>query len=253
MGNVTVTTAGGTSAAFALSSVRVSVTGTSLGDVAVDASGKLWVGDSTNPGHLLKIDPATGQTLQTLTMTADFGTPYAYNYLGLQVLGAAMSLGGTSVPAGSLLVFNGYPNPDRVVAVDPGTGAVIAGLTLDANYDLTGGAYNAANGHLYITENNGPGNRIIELDAATGKQVAAITAPFNIQSWSGLAIDPGTGHLWLGAINGGDQLVEYRIDGTGVLTELRRLDASLQGIRRNEISGLSFAPDGSLWVASTQG
>ena len=47
--------------------------------------------------------------------------------------------------------------------------------------------------------------------------------------------------------------MEYRIDGTGVLTELRRLDASLQGIRRNEISGLSFAPDGSLWVASTQG
>ena len=253
LGNVTVTTAGGTSAAFALNSVRVSVAGTSLGDVAVDASGKLWVGDYTNPGHLLKIDPATGQVLQSITMTADFGAPYAYNHLGLQVLGAAMSLGGTSVPAGSLLVFNGQPNPDRVVAVNPGTGSIIASVTLDANYDLTGGTYSAANGHLYITENNGVGNRIIELDATTGKQVAAITAPFNIQSWSGLAIDPTTGHLWLGAINGGDQLVEYRIDATGVLTELRRLDASLQNIRRNEISGLSFAPDGSLWVASTQG
>ena len=196
---------------------------------------------------------ATGQVLQSITMTADFGAPYAYNHLGLQVLGAAMSLGGTSVPAGSLLVFNGQPNPDRVVAVNPGTGSIIASVTLDANYDLTGGTYSAANGHLYITENNGVGNRIIELDATTGKQVAAITAPFNIQSWSGLAIDPTTGHLWLGAINGGDQLVEYRIDATGVLTELRRLDASLQNIRRNEISGLSFAPDGSLWVASTQG
>ena len=51
-----------------------------------------------------------------------------------------MTLGATSVPAGSLLVFNGYPNPDRVIAVNPATGAVIASLTLDANYDLTGAA-----------------------------------------------------------------------------------------------------------------
>ena len=253
LGDVTVTTAGGTSAAFALNSVRTNVVGTNLGDVAVDASGNFWVGDQANPGHLLKIAPSTGQVLQTITMDNSFGTPYAFNYLGLQVVGAAMSLGGTNVPAGSLLVFNGYPNTDRVMAVNPVTGVVFASLVLDGNYDLTGATFNAANGHIYLTENNGPGNRIIELSATTGAQVAVITAPFNIQSGSGLAIDPTTGHLWLGSINGGAQLVEYRIDGTGALTELRRLDTSLQNINQNEISGLSFDAAGTLWVASTQG
>ncbi|MGS0756098.1 beta strand repeat-containing protein, partial [Roseateles sp. GG27B] len=254
LGNVTVSTAGGTSAAFALNTVRVDAAGTSLGDVAVDpVSGKLWVGDQANPGHLLKIDPASGQVLQTITLTSDFGTPYAFNYLGLQVLGAAMTLGSTNVPAGSLLVFNGYPNPDQVLAVNPTSGAVIARLTLDANYDLTGATFDAANGHIYLTENNGPGNRIIELSAATGAQVGVITAPFNIQTHSGLAVDPSTGHLWLGAANGGAQLVEYQVGASGVLTELRRLDTRSQNINQNEISGLSFAPDGTLWVASTQG
>ena len=56
--------------------------GTSLGDVAVDAAGDLWVSDYANPGHLLRIDPASGQMLQTITLTADFGTPYAYNHRG---------------------------------------------------------------------------------------------------------------------------------------------------------------------------
>jgi hypothetical protein len=252
-GTVVVSTAGGTSAALALPTVRLNVAGTSLGDVAVDAQGLLWVGDYANPGHLHKVDPATGAVLQTLTLTNALGTPYTYNNLGLQVLTTAMTLGTTSVPAGSLLVFNGQPSPDRVIALNPASGAVIATLALDANYDLTAGAYSAANGHLYVTESNGAGNRIVELSAATGAQLAVVTAPFNVQSWSGLAIDPGTGHLWLGAINGGAQVVEYRIDATGSLTELRRVDTSGQGLNQNEISGLGFAADGRLWVASTQG
>ena len=57
-----------------------------------------------------------------------------------------MTLGATSVPAGSLLVFNGYPNPDRVIAVNPATGAVIASLALDANHDLTSGVYDPTSG-----------------------------------------------------------------------------------------------------------
>jgi hypothetical protein len=47
--------------------------------------------------------------------------------------------------------------------------------------------------------------------------------------------------------------LEYRIDGPSSLTLLRTLDATSQNINQNEISGLSFAADGSLWVASNQG
>jgi len=39
----------------------------------------------------------------------------------------------------------------------------------------------------------------------------------------------------------------------GAFSEVRRVQTASQGINQNEISGLSFAPDGSLWVSSTQG
>lgn len=255
LGNATVTTAGGTSAVYAINSVRTDVTGTSLGDVAVDATGKLWVGDYSNPGHLLKLDPATGQVLQTIELTNSYGTPYAYNYLGLQVLTAGMTLGSTAVPAGSLLVFNGYANTDRVVAVNPANGAVIASLALDQNYDLTGATYDAASNRIFLTANNVPagGASIVAINAATGAQTGVTTAPYNIQSWAGLAIQPSNGHLWLGAVNGGSTLVEYLIGAGGALTQLRTLDVSAQGVNQNEISGLSFDAAGKLWVASTQG
>jgi hypothetical protein len=253
MGEVSITTVGGTSAPMTLDTVRVSVAGTALSDVAVDGAGKLWVSDYNNPGHLLKIDPATGQTLQSITLTNEFGVPYTFNLAGLQVLAAPMTLGATSVPAGSLLVFNGYAANDRVIAVNALTGAVIASLTLDGNYDLTAGVFDAATGRLFITENNGPGNRIIELSATTGAQLSVLSAPFNVQSWAGLAIDPTTGHLWLGAVNGGPQVVEYQIGAGGTLSELRRVDTSAQGLNENEISGLSFAASGALYVSSTQG
>jgi len=254
LGEVSVSTAGGTSAPVALNTVRLSVEGTYLGDVAIDpTSGAIWVSDYTNPGHLLRINAQDGTVAQTITLGGDYGTSYLYNYAGLQVVGAAMTLGSTSVPAGSLLVFNGYANPDRVIAVNPGTGAIIASLALAGNYDLTGAVFNPGNGHIYLTEHNGAGNRIVELSATSGAQLGVMTAPFNVQSWAGLAIDPSSGHLWLGAVNGGPQLVEYRIEASGVLTELRRVDTRAQGLNDNEISGLSFAPDGSLWAASTQG
>ena len=152
-----------------------------------------------------KIDPATGQTLQTITLTAAFGTPYTYNYLGLQVLPAAMTLGATGVPAGCLLVFNGYPNTDRVIAVNPATGAIIASLSLAGNYDLTAGVYDASSGHLFVTAHNlAGGNRLVEIDPANGAEIATAATPLNIQTWAGLAIDPVTGNLWIGSSQGNE-------------------------------------------------
>ncbi|MDN5881793.1 MAG: hypothetical protein L0H37_05415, partial [Nitrosospira sp.] len=66
---------------------------------------------------------------------------------------------------------------------------------------------------------------------------------------AGLAIDPVTGNLWLGSYSAGATLVELTRTGT----EVRRLDLASQGVNNNEISGLAFAPDGSLRIASTHG
>ena len=249
LGTVTVATAGGTSAPLDLNAMRVDLAGSYIGDLAVDAAGNIWVTDYANPGKLQKIDPANGAVLSTIAYTDAFGTPYSYNYAGLQVLGAAMTLGGTSVAAGSLLLFNGYPNPDRVIALNPTTGLVLASLTLAGNYDLTAGVFDATSGSIFILENNGPGNRMLQINATTGALEAAITVPIAISTWSGIAVSPISGNLWIGSSSGGTVVVE--ITRTGA--EVRRVDLASQGVNQGEISGLSFLPDGRLLVASTQG
>jgi hypothetical protein len=252
LGSVTVTTAGGTSAALDLNLLRPGGTAAVglLGDVAVDpATGALWVSDNNNPGHLLRIDAGTGAILQTLTLTDAFGTSYAFNLAGLQVVGQAMSLNGTNIPAGSLLLFNGYPNSDRVIAVNPANGAIIASLALAQNYDLTAGVFDAASGHLFVTDTRNAGNRIAEINPATGAEIKSFAVPFSVSSYAGLALDPVSGNLWLGTYSSGATLVELTRAGT----EVRRLDLASQGVGSNEISGLAFAPDGSLRLASTNG
>jgi hypothetical protein len=246
-GNVIVTTAGGTSAAVALNQLKLNIAGTDPGDVAVNAAGQLWVSDYTNPGHLLKIDPATGQALASIDLTAAYGTPYTYNYAGLQILPQAMSLNGTTVPAGSLLVFNGYANPDRIIAVNPGTGAVIASLVLGANYDLTAGLYDSASGHLFILSHNS--NAMIEINPANGTNLGQYGLPVSVQSWAGIAIDPVDGNFWIGSTSSGTEVV--KVNRSGV--ELQRVDLSSQLVNSNTISGLAFNPDGSLMVSTTQG
>jgi ligand-binding sensor domain-containing protein len=125
---------------------------------------------------------------------------------------------------------------------------------MDQNYDLTGATYDATSNRIFLTANNlSGGTSIVAINAATGVQTGITTAPYNIQSWSGLAIQPSNGHLWLGAVNGGSTLVEYQIGAGGALTQLRTLDISAQGVNQNEISGLSFDAAGNLWVSSTQG
>jgi|GEM_PF-187621 len=250
-GTVTVTTAGGTSAALALNVVKPGSESASVGtlsDVAVDpVSGALWVVDNASPGHLHRIDRSTGAIAQTLTLdTATYGAQSTGNYAGLQVVSQTFSLNGVNVPSGSLLLFNGS-GTDTVVAIDPGTGAVITKLPLAQNHNLTAGVYDAVTGQLFVLSEQS--NAMIKIDPATGATVSQMALPLNVQSWAGLAIDPNDGNFWIGSYYGGTALV--KVDRSG--TELQRVDLASQGIHSNTLSGLAFDADGSLMVATTQG
>jgi DNA-binding beta-propeller fold protein YncE len=133
------------------------------------------------------------------------------------------------------------------VALNPTTGAVVATLNLAGNYDLTAGVFDASSGKIFILENS-PGNRMLQINPATGALEAAITVPLTINGWAGIAVSPVSGNLWIGS-TAGNSVVE--ITRTGA--EVRRIDLSSQGVNQSEISGLSFLPDGRLLVASTQG
>jgi hypothetical protein len=245
LGGVTVTTTGGTSAALTLNELRLGLG--LLRDVAIDpSSGALWAADNGSPAKINRIDAATGQVLSSITLTAAFGSTNFFG--GLQVVGTGgMTLGATAVPAGSLLLFDGQTNPDRVVAANPTTGAVIATLILTANYDTTGGVYDPTTGHVFLFNRNVGPNRMVEINAATGAEISSFVLPFNAGE-AGLAINPVTGNLWYGS----DQSTNV-IEMSRTGTVLRTLNLALQGVDQGETAGLAFDAAGKLYVASTQG
>jgi hypothetical protein len=249
LGNTTVTTAGGTSAALSLNTLRVGSDTTPAGylsDIAVDpATGATWVLDNANPDHLLRLNTATGAVLQTITLSAAFGPQSTtQGYAGLQVVPTAFSLNGTNVPQGSLLLFNGWGNTNRVTALNPSTGAAIALLTLPGGY-MTSGLFDPTSGHLFVTTND---NKLSEFTTA-GVLVNSFAVPVNVTSATGLAIDPVTGNLWLGSYYGGSNVVLINRNGT----EIRRVDLASQGVSGNVIAGLAFGADGQLRVSTTTG
>jgi hypothetical protein len=248
LGNASVTTAGGTSAALALNVVRPGGTVATgyLTDVAVDrTTGATWVLDNDAPGHLLRIDPATGAIAQSITLTTAMG-PYnaTYGYGGLQVMPAAFSLGGVNVPAGSLLLLNGYGN-NHATALNPATGAIVAQLDLAGSY-LTSGVFDAASGRIFATTQD---NKLSEFNAATGALVQAFDLPVTVNGHTGMAIDPAGAGLWIGSAGSGTSVVLVNRQGV----EQRRMDLASQGLTGGEISGLAFMADGTLRVSSTQG
>ncbi|WP_426108042.1 hypothetical protein, partial [Massilia sp. TSP1-1-2] len=238
-GSVSLTTAGGTSAPIALNTVRVGSDSAGvgqLGDVAFDpTSGALWTMDASNPGRLLRVDPATGLVLQTITLTPAGGNQYTGNYAGLQILGQAVNLAGVNVPAGSLLVFEGYPynGSNSVAAINPATGSLIARLVMPENYYATAGLVDPASGHLFLLSHQA--NQMVEVNAQTGAEIARFAIPFNIQSHAGIALDPVDGNFWIGSYNTIGQVV--KVSRTGA--ELRRVDLGSQGMDVNDISGLA--------------
>jgi hypothetical protein len=239
---VTVTTAGGTSAALAFNNLDPRLG--NLGDVAVDSAGKLWAVSDANPAKLVRLEPTTGATLATITLdSATFGGTNSY-YSGLQVIPSGFKLGATTLTTGSLLLFNGNAANDQVVAINPTTGAKLAALTLAGNYDLTGGVYDAATGHLFVVARNS-GARIVEIDPTDGTEIKSFATPVGAGQ-SGLAID-SSGNLWFGSDNSGSV---FKLDKTGKV--LGQVDLGVQGLGSG-ITGLAFDASGKLLVSTNGG
>ena len=227
-GALTVTTAGGTSAPFVWNVIEPNLG--ALSDVASDPNtGALYVTDY-NDNVIQRIDPDTG---------ASIGSPLAlpggssYGLTGLQILGQSITLAGVSVPAGSLLVTNGYANPDRVDAINPSTGAVLASLILKDNLDANAGVYDAASGKLYLLRGNA--NKVAVVDAQSGVTLSQFATPSGVDYWNGgLALDPTTAGLWLGSATSNVISRVSKTDGT-VLQSVDLSGAGCYGDRRSVI------------------
>ena len=245
-GSTTVTTAGGTSAPFATTEANPGLG--YLRDVAVNRTdGSVWVIDNANPARVLKIDPATGATLLTVTLTdADFGSAYPGYGEGLSIAQVAFKLGSTTVPAGSVLLFNAAPNPDRVIAIDPSTGNVISSLVVVGNYDSTGGTFDPSTGHLWMINRNVSPARIVEVDPVSGAELSSFVSFSNGET--GLTLDPTNNTLWYG-VDGSGQLYNYSKTGT----LLRVVQTTLQSVTANAVTGIAFDAQNNMILSSSEG
>ena len=256
-GPVTTTTAGGTSAPLTLNEFQ---TGDGyIRDIAAvpGQPNELWVADNGNPAKLHLIDTTTGQDISSITITnGSGGTPNFGGttfYGGIQVVPTSFTLGTTSVPAGSLLLFYGPPNPDVVIAVNPASGQIIATMTLPGNYDTTAGVYDPVTGDLFVLNRNASPNQITAIfasgpNAGTVDAAHTFAAPFNAGE-AGLALDPsGNGTLWYGSDQSGNVV---QLSNTG--TVLHTVSVGLQLPGNISVSGLAFDSAGNLLIGTTQG
>ncbi len=233
-GTASVTTAGGTSAPLPWKTVNTGL-GASLFGTAFDAAtGEFLVATST---EVKRINPATG------ALVASFALPGGNSgNIGLQILPTAMTLNGVSVPAGSLLVTNGVPNPDAVYAVNAQTGVLIASLSVGENIDSVGGLYDAASGHLFLLDENP--NDVVEINPTTGAVLNRYAVPFDVY-YGGIALNPANGHLFIGSSQT-TLVVEMTTSGTVV----KYYNLASQGLHGGELSGLAFDASGHLLVSS---
>ena len=240
-GALTVTTAGGTSAPFAWNAIDPNLG--DLSDVASDpTSGALYV-STYNGNQIQRIDPNSGAVIGAAIPLPGGNS---YSLTGLQVLPAAITLNGVSVSAGSLLVTDGYANPDRVNAINPATGTLIATLILHDNLDANAGVYDAATGDLYLLR--GSANQVAVVDPKTGLTLSQFATPAGVDySNGGLALDPTSGNLWLGSAASNVIYEVSKANGSVV----QKVDLSPQGV--TGIGGLAFNAAGQLLVASTDG
>ena len=98
--------------------------------------------------------------------------------------------------------------------------------------------------------NVGGDNCIYELDPANGSVLSTICDPdgiWNLTSQRGLAYDAGTDTFYVGGWNDG---IIYHIQGLTLTNPGKIIDQFIPSDPARDISGLAFAPDGTLWIGT---
>jgi len=113
------------------------------------------------------------------------------NDADLEVAPVGLTLGSTTIPAGTLLFINGESNAAEIYAVDPTSGALLA--TLPTAFGLShvvGGAYHPGRGTFFLVQDRVPAGTIddsvvAEVSAANGSvlntfQITAILPSYSV-------------------------------------------------------------------------
>jgi hypothetical protein len=174
------------------------------------------------------------------------------NDVDVEIAPEALTLGTTTVPAGTLLFVNGEAGPAEIYALDPSTGAVLA--TLNTTFGIShvvGGAYHPQRHTFFLVQDNVPGpgdeNRIAEIHPATGSVLNTfqITSLFQV-NFGDVEVSDETGNLFVVSSDEAE-IAEFTPDGNFV-----QYHAPPSGV--NGLSGIGLdCAVREAWVSSTSG
>lgn len=172
------------------------------------------------------------------------------SYSDLDFVSASVNIGGTVVPAGTLLYVSGQVAPPVVYGLDKDSGDVLAEVELSDLPPTTPGiAFHPIRGTIFILNQN---REIREIDPATGDVLSTFNlvppgSGFFSVSWGDLDVDPATGNLY---VVGSSQERIRELTPTGEFVRDHDIsDSGLTNIyQRFNPAGLAIAADGGIWI-----
>ena len=196
-------------------------------------------------GTINKYDKTTGTFQSSFLLPTGFGA----NDVDIEILTTSIQMNGTTVAAGSLLVFDGETGPVEIYALTTTDGTLIT--TLNTNFGsshVVGGDYNTDSGSFYVIQDQlapaATNNMVAEVDPATG------TSSFTFQtSADGYAINYGdlvcyNNQLFVVSDTQGDMAV---YSTTGQLQQFLTLPTGFSTYRSVSINDTT----GEMWVCTS--
>lgn len=163
-----------------------------------------------------------------------------------------LTLNGTFVAQGQLLLVNGETGAAEIYAIDEATNQVID--TLGAGFGdshVVGGSYHPQRGTFFLVQDNVPGgfveNRIAEIDATTGDTIQTFSVqPYFDVNYGDLDISPVSGNLFI--VSSSDNgIAEFTPDGVFIAEHTLPTGVS-------DLSGIALDNDlQGAWVCNTSG
>ena len=174
------------------------------------------------------------------------------NVSGIDLITTEMTIGQTTVPAGSLIFIHANETPATLYAIDVDSGLTLASVDLtDVTVDQSGVAHHPARGTVFVI---GKDETIREVDPTNGLTVNSFSTrpdgqPFFRVDWGGIDVLEPSGEL---VIVGSGQSFLRVLTATGDFVE----DISLAstGVQTSSLSDIAIDNEsGQIWISNESG
>ncbi len=200
--------------------------------------------------------PCNGNTLLSFLPNGTPSTPLARggevaNDVDVDIAPKAFMLGQTAVSEGDLLFINGETATTEIYVINKTSGASSSFAVNFGNSHVVGGAYHAARNSFFLVQDKVPGavngNRIAEIDVATGEVVLSFqTTPNFVVNYGDMDVCQTTGHL---LVVSSDENAVAEFGPTGTFLQKHPLPAGVSGSAGIDLNDAT----GEAWISGTDG